>query len=130
MHILADGYSIGGWLMVTVGQLAESIGATLAPELVQQSVGALQCSTSLRSTTSLTISLYTVLLLLQSGQLSHSINTSKSSPLLLLLLLLLLCLSPNLVLLESSELAASQMALASDPNYSLNSAAAKLKSPY
>ena len=86
MHILADGYSIGGWLMVTVGQLAESIGATLAPELVQQSVGALQCSTSLRSSTSLTISLYTVLLLLQSGQLSHSINTSKSSPLSLLLL--------------------------------------------
>ena len=60
MHILADGYSIGGWLMVTVGQLAESIGATLAPELWQQSVGALQCNTSLRSSTSLTISLYTV----------------------------------------------------------------------
>ena len=33
MHILADGYSIGGWLMVTLGQLAEGIGATLAPEL-------------------------------------------------------------------------------------------------
>ena len=47
MHILADGYSIGGWLMVTLGQLAESIGATLAPELMRtwcKALGATECS--------------------------------------------------------------------------------------
>ena len=67
MHILADGYSIGGCLMVTLGQLAESIGARLAPELVRtwyntwcNRVFAHSSAALLSSTTSLTISLYSI----------------------------------------------------------------------
>ena len=127
MHILADGYSIGGWLMVTVGQLAESIGATLAPELwhtlcsattllVQQSVRALQCSTSLRSSTSLTISLYSV----------YSVAAAAVRPALALHQYFQVIPSPS----SSPSSSSLPLTQPSDPNYSLNPAAAKLRTGF